>query len=260
MPTQPTFTCATCDASDRPPPGLPPRPGLLLRRLRRGRPVHVLVRRGGRAGDRDARGRAAVAPASAVVRVPGALPADVPAEVAAVSRAPLRDARRRADGRRGSDEPHAGGRGRLSGSRRSRRLRPRPAPWRRPGRILGSSCSPTIHSARRGASPSPLAGAALAPRRRRGHSGRSRRAVRRGRCDGRSHRGLASSSASWPASAWSGSRATTAMIASTSSRALAARCWAAAWVPTRGSSSTSPSSNDCGPTSSPRSPTSCARR
>jgi len=103
MPTQPTFTCATCDDQIAHHPVFHLGLAFCCAGCAADGPCMCSY---DAAAERAPEGRAvAVAPAAAVVRVPGALPAHVPAAVAAVSRAPLRDARRRVDGRRGSEEP-----------------------------------------------------------------------------------------------------------------------------------------------------------
>ncbi len=223
MPTQPTFTCATCDHQIAHHPvfhlGLAfccagcAADGPCMCSYDAGAELVTETRRGrgrGRAHGRDD-------------QVPRALPADVPAEVGAVSAPP-------------PFATLAGGVTDVEG-RRSRRW----WTWAVERSRRSGACGP---GQRPGAYPGVSSGSHVRPRSTQpgGRARRPRWRARRSRSSPMGpHQPISpsgsprqvrrskpsrspSSSVSWPASALSGSRATTAIFASTSSRALAARC------------------------------------
>jgi hypothetical protein len=109
MTTQPTFTCATCDHQIAHHPVFHLGLAFCCAGCAADGPCMCSYDAGTElVAETRAVARAvapAVAPAAADDQVPGASSADVPAEVGAVSGHPLRDARRRGDGRRGSEKP-----------------------------------------------------------------------------------------------------------------------------------------------------------
>jgi hypothetical protein len=105
MPTQPTFTCATCDHHIAHGPVFHLGLAFCCAGCAADGPCMCSYDAGEEPATEARAVAPAVAPAAADDRVPDAFPDDVPAEVGAVARAHLRDARRRGDGRRGSEEP-----------------------------------------------------------------------------------------------------------------------------------------------------------
>jgi hypothetical protein len=105
MPTQPTFTCATCDHQIGHDPVFHLGLAFCCAGCAADGPCMCSYDAGAELVTETRAVALAVASTATDDRVPGAFPADVPAEVGAVSAPLLRDARRRGDGRRGSEEP-----------------------------------------------------------------------------------------------------------------------------------------------------------
>ena len=103
MPTQPTFTCATCDDQIAHHPVFHLGLAFCCAGCAADGPCMCSYDVG--AGPAAEAPAIAIAPAEAVVPIPGAHTADVPVEVTAGSPAPHGESRRRTDGRRRSDEP-----------------------------------------------------------------------------------------------------------------------------------------------------------
>ena len=105
MPTQPTFTCATCDHQIAHHPVFHLGLAFCCAGCAADGPCMCSYDAGAEPATETRASRSRSRPRQQTTRSARRLPADVPAEVGAVSGAPLRDARRRGDGRRGSEEP-----------------------------------------------------------------------------------------------------------------------------------------------------------